>query len=91
MIDTSPRLRDRMLDALPLLADGDRVAAHAGVRRNTLYAWQRRNLVPASNTTYGGWPIRRVPFPTPVASFGGVPVWWLPDIDEWLELTGRTP
>lgn len=74
---------------LTLLADGEAVAEHCKVNRDTIYTWIRRGGTPAQKATYEGRPINRTPFPEPIATFGKTPVWWLPDIDRWLESTGR--
>lgn len=35
------------------------------------------------------WRTKRVYFPEPVAQVGRSAVWWWPDVEAWLEATGR--
>lgn len=49
------------------------VAQHAGVRRNTVTSWRQR------------YP----DFPEPVAELAVGPVFWWPEVKDWLVRTGR--
>lgn len=44
-------------------------------------------------TAVNNWHKRKrqgdTPFPTPILSFAMGPVWWWPDVAEWLYATGR--
>ena len=49
------------------------IAAHAGVKPDTVQQWRIRNLG----------------FPAPERVLAMGPVWFLPVVDAWLEATGR--
>ena len=49
------------------------IAQRAGVQRNVVTMWRSRDLG----------------FPEPVAELRVGPVWWWPDVQDWLESTGR--
>ena len=50
------------------------IAAHAGVKPDTVQQWRIRNL----------------DFPAPLRVLAMGPVWLLPVVEAWLEQTGRT-
>jgi chromosome partitioning protein len=49
------------------------IATRVGVRENTIAQWR----------------IRHADFPAPVADLKMGPVWSWPDVEEWMERTGR--
>lgn len=57
------------------------MALMRGVQRSTVRMWRLRH--PQGQSAH--------PFPKPVRTFGGVPVWDLPAYIAWLEATGRMP
>ncbi|GIH69412.1 hypothetical protein [Sphaerimonospora thailandensis] len=64
---------------VPVGIDG--IAAELGVTENTVMAWRRRSA---------DW-VRVEKFPEPAGRISNRAWWWLADILDWAEKTGRQP